>query len=67
VEIGIKGRRLYGTYADEIVRLFQDKDLMSHASQRDCASETGSATADDDKTDLERCLLRGFMGTRLDT
>lgn len=57
VEIGIEGRGLYGTYADEIVRLFQDKNLMSHASQRDCASETGSATANDDKTDLECCLL----------
>lgn len=31
-EMGIEGRGLYGTYADEIVRLFEDKNLMSHAS-----------------------------------
>ncbi len=39
---------------------------MTHASQRDCASKTGSTTTDDDKTDLEGCLLCGFMGTRLE-
>jgi hypothetical protein len=39
---------------------------MTHASQRDCTSKTGSTTTDDDKTDLEGCLLCGFMGTRLE-
>jgi hypothetical protein len=62
-----RSRGLYGTYAGEIGCLFQDENLMSHASQRDGASETGSATTNDNKMDLEGCLFCGFMGTRLGT
>jgi len=39
---------------------------MSNASQRDSTSEAGSATTNDDKMGWERCLLCGFMTTRLD-
>jgi hypothetical protein len=39
---------------------------MSYALQRNCAGETGSTTTNDDKADLEGCLLCGFMTTRLD-
>ena len=53
-------------YANEIACLFQDSNLMSNASQRDSTSEAGSATTYNNKMNLERCLLCGFMTTRLD-
>lgn len=53
-------------YSNEIACLFQDRNLMPNASQRDSTSEAGSATTNNDKMDLKRCLLCGFMTTRLD-
>jgi hypothetical protein len=65
VELGIEAWRRC-TYANEIGALFEEDNLMSYASQRDCTSETSSAAANDDKTNLEGRLLCGLMTTRLD-
>ena len=60
------GGRESCTHANEIRVLFEDNNTMSYASQRDRTSEAGSATADDNKANLESCLLCGIMTTRLE-
>jgi hypothetical protein len=55
------------THANEIGTLFEDYDMMSHASQRYGAGEASCPATNDDKADLKSCLLRGFMSTRLNT